>query len=344
MTDRVACAAVGITMTSICPKCGRKGQWRTGVHFDHQMICGECHEVWEPGNVSEAHSRRAAAFLDGKNHSDKAIAATIAQRNEVDSTVGAAIVPEVFADTPLPAGPCPTSYFDDYGMYIVPEKFDADVVQGPWMPIPDPASTRRVSNFVPKWARGGNETLGDMPFTGSPPPPEPLRIYFAASFHRQAEIRGYRDGLLGLLNKQPTSMTRTFESTSAWLDEGTQDGSESHAPALSDPAGPAHRGSCMWGCIEAVRSADVVICFTEKQGTLSRGGRHVEYGAALALGTPIVIVGPIETDSYAIPFGDGVPDHVVDRFRVVDRWDADRVAVGIIGDLMEAGKLAAVTR
>lgn len=68
------------------------------------------------------------------------------------------------------------------------------------------------------------------------------------------------------------------------------------------------------------------IAFTESPQTKSRGGRHIEMGAALALGKTIFIVGPIESGAYAIPFGDGVPDYVVNRFRVAGEWDAGRVS------------------
>jgi len=31
-----------------CPKCGALGHWMTGVHFDHQMKCNPCDNIWEP--------------------------------------------------------------------------------------------------------------------------------------------------------------------------------------------------------------------------------------------------------------------------------------------------------
>ncbi len=34
----------------MCPSCGMAGHWRSGVHFDHEMICLRHDSVtWEPG-------------------------------------------------------------------------------------------------------------------------------------------------------------------------------------------------------------------------------------------------------------------------------------------------------
>lgn len=33
-----------------CPKCGRRGIWRSGVHFEHMMRCPD-HGVWTPNEV-----------------------------------------------------------------------------------------------------------------------------------------------------------------------------------------------------------------------------------------------------------------------------------------------------
>jgi hypothetical protein len=44
-----------------------------------------------------------------------------------------------------------------------------------------------------------------------------------------------------------------------------------------------------------VTSADVVLCFTEQPRThAGRGGRHVELGAALAVGAHVLVIGPAE--------------------------------------------------
>jgi hypothetical protein len=31
-----------------CPNCNEHGKWRHGMHFEHEMICFDCSEIWEP--------------------------------------------------------------------------------------------------------------------------------------------------------------------------------------------------------------------------------------------------------------------------------------------------------
>ena len=50
-----------------------------------------------------------------------------------------------------------------------------------------------------------------------------------------------------------------------------------------------------------VQAADLVICFTEPPRSIhSRGGRHVEFGLALALRKRIVVIGPRENVFYCL--------------------------------------------
>lgn len=50
-------------------------------------------------------------------------------------------------------------------------------------------------------------------------------------------------------------------------------------------------------------SASVLVCFTEEPRTTnSRGGRHVEFGIALGMGKPCVVVGPYETVFHCLPW------------------------------------------
>ena len=52
--------------------------------------------------------------------------------------------------------------------------------------------------------------------------------------------------------------------------------------------------------LEEIVAADQMIVFTEEEGNpWSRGGRHVEFGFGLAIGIPMVIIGPIENIFYA---------------------------------------------
>jgi hypothetical protein len=96
-----------------------------------------------------------------------------------------------------------------------------------------------------------------------------MRIYLAADFGRQAEMCEVR-GMLTELG---------HEITSRWLDAREADTPEGWAVFAARD-------------IEDVRDSDTVVSFTT--GTPARGGRHVEYGLALAWGLHRVIVGPPE--------------------------------------------------
>lgn len=50
-----------------CPVCGsRSVDWRSGVHFDHEVRCADCSEHWEPGCEDDllVRVRRRKAMLD----------------------------------------------------------------------------------------------------------------------------------------------------------------------------------------------------------------------------------------------------------------------------------------
>ncbi len=42
------CTVQLVDATHFCPCCQRKGNWRQGVHFEHEMRCGDCEITWEP--------------------------------------------------------------------------------------------------------------------------------------------------------------------------------------------------------------------------------------------------------------------------------------------------------
>ena len=52
-----------------CPKCGRSGNWRHGLHFEHEMICwcgGDRSTTWEPGKIiSEEYKKDDKEDADG---------------------------------------------------------------------------------------------------------------------------------------------------------------------------------------------------------------------------------------------------------------------------------------
>jgi hypothetical protein len=106
-----------------------------------------------------------------------------------------------------------------------------------------------------------------------------MKIYLCASYERRDELRGYRDQLeiLG------------HEVTSRWLDETfplkikVDDLSQLEASLIARKD------------LVDVKRSDLLVAFTENPGTSrGRGGRHVEYGVAIAIGISRIIIGPRE--------------------------------------------------
>lgn len=111
---------------------------------------------------------------------------------------------------------------------------------------------------------------------------QPINIYLAGRYSRRAELDGYRREL----------ESRGYVVTSRWLD-GQHQIPDDGMPVGGRADEYAERFALEdW---EDLRRAEVVIAFTEApRSTSSRGGRHVELGAALAWGKQVVIVGPRE--------------------------------------------------
>ncbi len=107
---------------------------------------------------------------------------------------------------------------------------------------------------------------------------EEMKIYLAARFSRQIELRGYADTLRAL----------GHTVTSRWLGQ--------HDESTYEELTPAGCLRCADHDVEDVFAADTLISFTEPVGVpnTSRGGRHVEFGIALALGKWLWLVGPRE--------------------------------------------------
>ena len=103
-----------------------------------------------------------------------------------------------------------------------------------------------------------------------------MKIYLAARYSRQAELRGYADQL----------RAAGFDVTATWLD----------CNEASDAAGtPASLRAWAEQDLADVQRSEALIAFTEPDDApVSSGGRHVEMGYALALGVPVYVVGPPE--------------------------------------------------
>lgn len=107
-----------------------------------------------------------------------------------------------------------------------------------------------------------------------------MKVYLSARYDRRLDLVPLRDELLA----------EGFGSTSTWLC-----GNLDHSTATAELE-------------EAdIRESDVVVAFSEEPVMYSdrpfaaRGGRHVEVGMALALGIPVIVVGPAENIFHLLP-------------------------------------------
>lgn len=113
-----------------------------------------------------------------------------------------------------------------------------------------------------------------------------MNIYLAARFSKQDEMR---------LVRQQLEERDGHRVTARWLDEVPY-------PAPEDQI-PIHvmRQYAEYD-LEDIENADAIVCFTEPARTgPTRGGRHVEFGYALALCRHIYVVGPVENIFYSLP-------------------------------------------
>ena len=113
------------------------------------------------------------------------------------------------------------------------------------------------------------------------------KVYLAARYSRHPEMRDVRADL----EKHGWSVT------SRWINGGhelTKEGStEAHA---------AERVRYAQEDTADLLAADIVISFTEEpRKTTTRGGRHVEFGMALALGKAVYVVGHRENVFHTLP-------------------------------------------
>jgi nucleoside 2-deoxyribosyltransferase len=116
-----------------------------------------------------------------------------------------------------------------------------------------------------------------------------VRVYLAARYSRRLELCQYRSQLQAI----------GYEVTNRWLNgahqvylDGEPLGPEQEALIESGKASPEIRGRFAAEDWADVTGADIVISFTEPpRSKASRGGRHVELGAALALQKLVIVVG-----------------------------------------------------
>lgn len=106
--------------------------------------------------------------------------------------------------------------------------------------------------------------------------------YFSAHSARAQELLAYREALR---SNAPNS-----EVTSCWMER-------TGAQLSSPPENPNSLGRAMENMGD-IRRADVFVQFT---GPVGLGGRHVEYGYALAYGRRMVIIGDPEHMYHLVP-------------------------------------------
>lgn len=111
-----------------------------------------------------------------------------------------------------------------------------------------------------------------------------MKIYLAARYGRRHELCAYRADL--------EQLGHTITST--WLN-GEDEAFDTAMPPEMAPRW-AQRD------LEDVFSARCLIAFTEAPNSgQARGGRHVEFGVALALDHRLMVVGPRENIFYMLP-------------------------------------------
>jgi hypothetical protein len=153
------------------------------------------------------------------------------------------------------------------------------------------------------------------------------RIYLAARYSRNAEMRGVRDVLQAL----------GYEVTSRWIDQHGGNLLESIVAGQLN-AEPEACSQYADVDVDDLTRADTVISFTSADGG-GKGGRHVEFGLALGLGRRLVIVGPRENVFHTLPQIEWYPDwaHLVmawSRAAACAKDDRDAAAADEALDLL----------
>ena len=122
-----------------------------------------------------------------------------------------------------------------------------------------------------------------------------MKVYLAARYTRREEIYSYAEELVAL----------GHEVTARWV-YGRPDASH---PDLVTGHTDAYEEKVSVEDLKDVAGADCIICFSEvPRATNTRGGRHVEFGMAVAWDKRIILVGPQENVFHYLPKVEVYPD------------------------------------
>jgi nucleoside 2-deoxyribosyltransferase len=128
------------------------------------------------------------------------------------------------------------------------------------------------------------------------------KVYLAGRFSRRHEFRSLAE----------TLAEAGHEVTSRWLYD------DEHHAELGRETLPAVAAAVR--DLDDVRAASVCIAFTEEAGgPQGRGGRHVELGAAIALGLRVIVV--------------GTPEHIFHLLPAVEQVDSVEDVLAALGNV-----------
>lgn len=117
-----------------------------------------------------------------------------------------------------------------------------------------------------------------------------MKFYLCARYSRRDELRTVRTRLEAI----------GHQTTSRWLDTDWE-GIERQDKVYSSAAPPEYREEYACKDMGDVAACDCLIAFTEEPRSGGRGGRHVEFGAAIALNKRLIVVGFRENLFYHHP-------------------------------------------
>jgi nucleoside 2-deoxyribosyltransferase len=114
-----------------------------------------------------------------------------------------------------------------------------------------------------------------------------VKVYLAARYSRKSELLAHRDEL----DRMGVTVT------SRWLDGDYPTGGDGRSLVAPDEV----RAKVASEDMADVLAADTFVAFTEPARSGGRGGRHVEFGIALAAGKHCIVIGEAENVFYMLP-------------------------------------------